>query len=68
VIHGAERQTQDFDCVAQSGQENLQRLALAMRELTPGCTSKVSPTPRHRHSPPSRCRDPGTNGDLHLAH
>jgi hypothetical protein len=33
VIHGAERQTQDFDCVAQSSQENLQRLAVAMREL-----------------------------------
>ena len=33
VIHGAERQTQDFDCVAQSSRENLHRLALAMREL-----------------------------------
>jgi hypothetical protein len=33
VIHGTERPTQDFDCVAQSDQENLQRLALAMREL-----------------------------------
>jgi hypothetical protein len=36
VIHGAERQTQDFECVAQTGQENLQRLALAMRELNAG--------------------------------
>lgn len=33
VIHGAERATQDFDCVTQSSRENLQRLALAMREL-----------------------------------
>lgn len=33
VIQGAERQTQDFDCVAQSSRENLHRLALAMREL-----------------------------------
>lgn len=53
ALHGAQRPTRDFDCVAQRSDANLQRLAAAMRELKARLRVGGLPTLRPQGSPSS---------------